>query len=131
MESINITGRCSCGAITYAVSAAPQLSVLCFCRNCLRAFGADGYPGMMVKAAHFHVTKGCASRFTRGSESGRSVTRCFCGVCGTSLWGETELGLVSVLAGTLDDPSVFKPNRAVFTAGAPHWARIPADLPAE
>ena len=52
----------------------------------------------------------------------------FCGRCGTNLWGYTELGLVSVAAGSLDDPEVFRPTRAAFRDEAPGWARIPDNL---
>ncbi|MCP5055658.1 MAG: hypothetical protein GY937_02915 [bacterium] len=35
---------------------------------------------------------------------------------------------IGIPAGSLDDPDVFKPTKAVFVADAPSWARIPEGL---
>ncbi len=123
-----ICGGCLCGAVRYRVTGTPVLSLFCFCRDCLAAGGADGYPGMMVRTEAFEHTGGSTTTHRRSAASGRSVTRHFCPQCGSNLWGVTELGLVSVAAGTLDDPDVFVPTKAVFTEDAPGWARIPAHL---
>ena len=124
-------GGCCCGNIRYRASGEPVFSVICFCRDCLSAFGCDGYPGMMVRNENFQVLKGTPSTFSRSASSGRTVERNFCSDCGTNLWGQTELGMVSIVAGSLDDPSVFKPTKAVFTSQAPTWARIPTELELE
>ena len=125
---MEITGGCVCGAVRYRVDAEPQLNVLCFCRDCLSSFGCDGYPGMMVANQNFTVVQGETACYSRSANSGRQVTRHFCATCGTNVWGETELDMVSVVAGTLDDPSIFVPEKAVFTEQAPSWARIPKQL---
>ena len=52
----------------------------------------------------------------------------FCAECGSNLFGVTEFGLISVAAGTLDDPEVFRPTATGFSADAPHWGRVPDDL---
>jgi len=130
MSEFSTMGGCVCGKIRYEISAAPVLSVLCFCDDCLRSFGCDGYPGMMIKEDNFSST-GNTKSYSRSSNSKRTVIRNFCPHCGTNVWGQTELGLVSVGAGTLDNPGLFKPDRAVFTSSAPDWARIPTDIPNE
>ncbi|MBJ38615.1 MAG: hypothetical protein CMD83_09155 [Gammaproteobacteria bacterium] len=52
----------------------------------------------------------------------------FCSRCGSNLWGATEVGLTSVAAGSLDDPELFQPDRAVFLHEAPTWARVPEGM---
>jgi hypothetical protein len=126
-----LLGGCLCGSVRYRVTSAPVLSLLCFCKDCRATAGTDGYAGMMIPDTAFEQLSGATTTHTRGSRSGRSVVRHFCTTCGSNLWGETELGLVSVAAGTLDDPDVFVPTRAVFLADAPSWARIPEGIERE
>ncbi len=79
----------------------------------------------------FVLEAGSSATFARTSASGRTVVRHFCGDCGTNVWGQTELGLVSMVAGSLEDPNQFEPTKAVFTSQAPSWARIPEHLERE
>ena len=122
------TGGCFCGAIRYEIEGPPQLQLLCYCKDCRATTGAVAYPGFMVKDEQFRVARGSSSTHTRRSKAGRNVVRHFCGQCGTNLWGQTEFGLVSVAAGTLDDVEAFEPTNKVFVADAPHWAPVPEAL---
>ncbi len=81
-----------------------------------------------MKDSDFRVLEGTPTIHEKTSKEGRVVKQSFCGICGSNLWGQTEFGLVSVAAGTLDDPNAFKPTKSVFVADAPHWARIPEEL---
>ena len=110
------------------ITGEPVLQLFCFCEDCRLLTGTEGWPGYMVNISDFQVSAGKPTIHERVSKEGRVVKQCFCDTCGSSLWGETEFGLVSVGAGTLDDPSVFKPTKKVFIADAPHWARIPEEL---
>lgn len=123
-----IEGGCFCGEIRYSISEDPQLQLFCFCEDCRRRSGTDGYAGYMVRNEAFTVLHGDPSVFEKTSAEGRKVRQRFCGKCGTNLWGETEFGLVSVSAGTLDDPNKFSPTKKVFLDQAPDWARIPDEL---
>jgi hypothetical protein len=120
-----------CRAIRYRVTGPPVLSLLCYCRDCLSTSGTDGYAGMMVNESDFEQLSGETATHTRSAESGRVVERHFCPTCGSNLWGATQLGLVSVAAGTLDDPNVFQPTRAAFLSHAPAWARVPDGIERE
>jgi len=129
--STEINGGCFCGAVRYRVSGPAELQLYCFCADCRAVTGTDGYAGYMVKDEHFMRTLGTPSRYRKLSSEGRAVVRNFCAECGSNLWGETELGITSIAAGTLDDPSVFKPSLNVFEEQAPPWARIPHQLHTE
>ena len=121
-------GGCFCGSVRYRVSGQPVLSLICFCRDCLAISGSGGYAGMMVNDDDFTHISGKTTVHIKVSKSGRSVQRHFCPNCGSNLWGQTELGLISVAAGSLDEPNDFRPTKAVFVADAPTWARIPEGL---
>ena len=123
-----LEGGCYCGRVRYRVSGEPVLSLICFCRDCLAFSGGDGYAGMMVREENFCLLDGAPSTHTKTARSGRNVVRHFCGDCGSNLWGHTELGLISVAAGTLDDPEAFRPLKVAFVDDAPSWARIPSGL---
>jgi hypothetical protein len=126
-----LEGGCWCRRVRYRVSGPPVLSLLCFCRDCLATSGTDGYAGMMVREDDFEKLSGETATHTRTSASGRNVERHFCSACGSNLWGATQLGLVSVAAGSLDDPNAFEPTKAVFVSQAPAWARIPDGIERE
>ncbi len=130
MTEASVSGGCLCGAVRYRINGDPVLQLLCFCRDCLVRGGTDGYAGYMVNTTDFEQTSGETAHYTTVAESGRSVDRHFCAKCGSNLWGLTQLGLTSVAAGSLDDPTIFTPSQAAFTEQAPPWARIPETLQA-
>jgi len=62
--------------------------------------------------------------------SGKPAVRNFCAECGSLLFGTPESApeLTTVYAGSLDDPALFRPREALFTAHRPDWARLAAQL---
>ena len=63
--------------------------------------------------------------------SGHRTVRHFCAVCGSSLFGlpEVEPDIVTIYAGALDDPSVFRPQLVIYTRSRPAWDAIAGNLP--
>ncbi|HKX35929.1 MAG TPA: GFA family protein, partial [Rhizorhapis sp.] len=59
--------------------------------------------------------------------SGNIAIRNFCAVCNSLVFGGDQHGM-HIYAGSLDEPSGFKPTIAVFTRDRPEWAPIPAGL---
>jgi len=123
-----ITGGCLCKNLRYEISAAPEFCLYCYCRDCQRSTGSDRFAGVMFAETAFAITNGESSSIQTNATSGRKVDRHFCPLCSTMIYGQTEIGLVSVCAGTLDDTSLFKPTMAVFTEDAPVHADIPTEL---
>jgi hypothetical protein len=60
-------------------------------------------------------------------DSGRYVLRQFCPNCGSSLMADVDAmpGVKVVLAGSLDEPAVFKPTMEIFCASAQPWMTGP------
>ena len=123
-------GGCYCGAIRYAVEGEPGFQGQCHCREC--QYVAGGMPALVmgVPEAGFAVTKGAAKGFTR-SDLESPVTREFCENCGTQLWtrAPTLPGMVLIKVGTLDDPSVFSPQMAIFTCDKQPFHQLPEGVP--
>ena len=134
---MSISGRCLCGSVHYRTEAAPILQFNCHCRDCQRSTGAGFAPIMFFIKADL-VVEGTLSHFDSLAASGNSLRRSFCPTCGAQVLGAPAAAstLISIRAGTLDDPSQFTPMADIFCAQAtpwscmnPHIAKFPEMLP--
>jgi hypothetical protein len=123
-----ITGGCLCGAVRYEADGEPLFAVLCHCRDCQRLSGTGHVPVMGMPRASFKET-GATRVFNAGGGSG-SALRHFCPVCGSLVFGESGLApdAISIYVGTFDDPSIFKPEMALFTAQRHAWDHVTGDF---
>lgn len=124
-----IVGGCLCGQLRYEARGEPQFAGYCFCADCRKASGSGFIPfmGYAADAVSFTgETRQAVSRAYRGGESVRN----FCPACGGLVFG----GIVGVdtshtiYAGSLDDPSLFKPQMAIFDRDRPDWVPMPPGL---
>lgn len=123
-------GGCACGKVRYRASAAPRYMGNCHCRDCQQATGAGFFPGVGVRADAFAVTAGEPKSFARRSDSGTAtIRRYFCGDCGSPVFLRNEAtGRFAVIyAGSLDDPSWFKPATDIYTTSAQPWTLMHED----
>ena len=106
---VAITGRCSCGAVRYVLTALPREVEVCHCADCCRAAGAHAVAWLLQPLGSVDFRRGTpASR-----ESSPGVTRVFCRGCGAQLcYRNEEADHVRVTLATLDDPSRFAPPPA-------------------
>ena len=123
------TGGCLCGQVRYEVRGAPIYAGLCYCGDCQKASGSAFVPFMGYAAADFEVTgqtRHVRSPAARGGEAVRNI----CPECGSLVFG----GIVGVheqhtiYAGSLDDPSAFRPTMAIFNRRRPAWSPLPEGL---
>jgi hypothetical protein len=123
------TGGCLCGALRYEAEGEPLYAGYCYCADCRKASGSAFIPFMGFPAAAVRFS-GQTRIFTSKAASGRDAVRNFCPVCGSLVFGG-EIGKVdafTIYAGSLDDPSCFRPTIAIFARDRPAWAVIPPDL---
>ncbi len=85
---------------------------------------------MGVKKSDFHLAGESAHYGKRGG-SGLRAIRHFCPTCGSLLFGTPEVApdLITIYAGSLDDPSVFEPELVQFTHDRAAWDQTAGDLP--
>ena len=120
---------CLCGALRYEAEGEPKASGHCYCADCRKASGSGFIPFMAFPATAVRFS-GETLKYASRAASGGDAVRNSCLVCGSLVFG----GIVgkdkmhTIYAGSLDDPSLFRPTVAVFTAGHPDWALIPAGL---
>ena len=85
---------------------------------------------LLVPKAALKLT-GTLKQYEVTGDSGNNVSRGFCPNCGSpilSLIGAMA-DFVALKAGSLDDPSKFKPMMQVYMKSAPPWAPVRDDLP--
>lgn len=130
-ENYFAKGQCLCGKVSYTISAAPRVMSQCHCDDCRKATGTGHASNAFFKESDVQI-KGETSHYVSVADSGSSITRYFCPVCGSPLFG-TLSGLKNVLAvavGTLNDSSWFKPSAIVYNKRKPQWDFMDESIPA-
>lgn len=123
-----IAGGCACGAIRYQTEADPIVMVNCHCRDCQHAVGT-AYAAVMVMPAAAVTLRGEPRYFRTVGESGKAVERGFCQICGSPVTVKLERfpDAIGILAGSLDDPKLYKPGMELFTTSAQPWDLMQPD----
>lgn len=122
-----IEGGCLCGQVRYRIHGEPLISGTCQCRSCRKASGAAIVPWIHLNSEIFSFTAGQPVDFA----SSPSVTRSFCGRCGTPLtyWTTSYGPAIDVTTCSLDDPEAFPPVGHVWTSHKLNWIRLVDGLP--
>lgn len=126
----SFTGGCICGAVRYECSAEPIMTGNCHCRDCQKASGGAFVSALAVRKNALKIT-GVVKYYDVKGDSGQTMSRGFCPNCGARLFGKPQaMPDVSVItAGSLDDPSWFRPGMDLYTSSAQPWAYMNPDLP--
>lgn len=124
-------GGCQCGAVRYELAGKPRIGVSCFCRDCQYVAGGGPTHALIVSRKDLTVLRGAPKTYWTEADSGRRVAREFCEVCGTPLFAHTEKNprRLAVKVGSLDDPSDFKPQVAIWMSSAQPWHELFVGLP--
>jgi hypothetical protein len=123
------TGGCLCGALRYEADGPPLYAGHCYCVDCRKASGSGFIPFMGFASTAIRFTGETRQSRCKSARGGEAV-RNFCSVCSSLVFGG-EVGRDdwhTVYAGSLDDPSLFHPQIAIFTKGRPAWAVLPEGL---
>jgi hypothetical protein len=127
--SETLTGGCLCEAVRYRCEAAPKLTVHCYCTDC-RKLSGTGHSTHTVFDEDAYVLTGEVTEYVKTADSGRSINRRFCPVCGSPVFHtRTGMeGLVVVRTSTLDTPEAVKPTRAIYVSRAVSWDPVDTSL---
>jgi hypothetical protein len=125
-ESQSFTGGCQCGAVRYALMAAPHHVSACHCRMCQKASGGPIMAFARVKKDQLRWTRGRPAAFRSSSLAERH----FCSACGTPLtYNFIDSGNISVTACSLDDPEAVRPVLQYSIDRTLSWFPTIGDLP--
>jgi hypothetical protein len=124
-----LSGGCACGSVRYECEAEPVFMLNCHCRDCQRANGS-AYAAIMAVPASSVQMRSAPRYYTVTGGSGAAVERGFCEVCGSQV--TIKIGrrpdVLGLQAGSLDDPSLYKPTKDLFTASAQPWDYMDPNL---
>jgi hypothetical protein len=123
---MTIKGSCLCGAVSYECEGAPKIAGNCHCRDCQKATGS-AYVAAMFFPESAVTVHGELKFFEHIGGSGQTLQRGFCPNCGSPILSKVNImpGLVGIRAGTLDDPSHYKPTADIYVSRAAPWDYLP------
>lgn len=124
------SGGCACGAIRYTSRSEPLYMGNCHCRDCQRATGTAYLAAVVVLESDFEL-EGDLRWYESPADKGHPMRRAFCGDCGSPVLiinGANDKVRV-LYAGSMDDPSWYKPVRDIYVASAQPWDLMHPDLP--
>ena len=124
-----LSGGCACGAVRYECSVDPVVMFNCHCRDCQRASGS-AYAAIVVVPKAAVEMRGEPRYHKIAGGSGNAIERGFCPTCGSHLADQLERlpNILALQAGSLDDPSTFRPKMDVFTSSAQPWDHMDPKL---
>src|ERR1700753_2966389 len=123
-----LTGGCQCGAVRFALKAAPIRVTLGHCRMCQKASGAPFASLADIEHMNFAWTKGKPATFKSSSIAERD----FCAACGTPLSFRRVGGpRIEIMTGAFDRPDRVVPTRQYGTESRLGWVVGIANLPSQ
>lgn len=114
-----LSGSCLCGDISYSADAEIKMVINCHCTDCQQATGS--VHGTMVFVEEDKVEmSGSAATFDHGADSGNTLTKIFCGKCGSQVAGKNSgrAGVMGIRAGTLDQKDLITPGANIYCESA-------------
>jgi hypothetical protein len=128
-RTTHLTGRCMCGAVTFAVSEPLLGALMCHCKRCQRRTGTAFSVSGLTAPGSFAVTRADddALRTYRPGDDGWSKS--FCSACGSQLFTThpENAELIAVRLGALDQDPGVRPGLHQFVDYAAPWAPVPDD----
>jgi hypothetical protein len=128
-ERKRYSGGCLCGALRYEAEGEPLYAGHCYCTDCQKASGSGFIPfmGFASRAVRF---SGATTPYISKAANGGDAVRNSCAICNSLVFGGRlgESEAFTIYAGSLDDPSSFHPQVAIFARSRPAWAVMPPGL---
>ena len=124
-----ITGRCLCGEVRFAVEGGMRSGNHCHCESCRRATSSPFTTWFTVDRAVLRWTGATPQSYA----SSPGVTRTFCPRCGTPMSYETaeRPDDIDLYAASLDDHTGFAPQYHSNWDERVTWVALADDLPRE
>jgi hypothetical protein len=128
----DMTASCACGAVSVHFAGKVLSMFMCSCEDCQRATGAGHSAIVLARPTDVAVT-GTVQNFARPANSGATLTRSFCPVCGTPLFAVSSrapdvlmlpVGLFGAAAAAW-----YAPNQLIFARSHRDWDLIDPALP--
>jgi len=118
-------GGCQCGHVRFEVTQEPYTAYVCHCTMCQRQSASAFAISVRMARSAFRLVSGELSGFQAQSDSGRIKLCRFCPRCGVRVYHQYDESdeVVTLKAGTLDDPSWIVPAGHIWFSSACAWVR--------
>ncbi|WWC90294.1 uncharacterized protein L201_005227 [Kwoniella dendrophila CBS 6074] len=121
MSENTITGSCNCEFIKITIPK-PESLVLCHCINCRKSGGSLTSANFPTNPKDMKVQGSELKQYQNKGTSGNSVTRNFCGNCGSPLWTAiSDPNTVFVKGGLFEPHSIPAPSAHLFAKNMEDW----------
>src|ERR1051325_1495893 len=123
---MEIKGGCICGGTRYVVKREASALVDCHCIDCRRSAGAPYVQWGSVPREDLVVIKGEPRKIAY-----QNRIRWFAACCGTHLFFEDseDSKTIDFTIASLDDPTPFAPQKAIFLEDKLPWVAIHESIP--
>lgn len=126
---VRARGSCLCGAVRYAIHGELRPVICCHCEQCRRSSG-HFVAATATRTSALVMERDEGLRWYQSSSHAR---RGFCQWCGSSLFWEptpqAPEARVSIMAGTLDNPTGLRTACHIFVSNAGDYYCVPDDTP--
>ena len=114
--TLNITGHCLCGSVSFECSAEPIFQGSCHCDDCRRSSGSL-YGSFVFVLVETVTISGQTHSYQHKSDRGSTMTKEFCPTCGSQMFSlNTHFPeRRGIRVGIIDDASWFKPDAYLYT----------------
>src|SRR5215471_12748081 len=129
--SPTLEGECACKRVRYRLGANPMFVHCCHCLNCQRQTGSAFVINILIENDHVQLLRDepVAVEVPRDDGSRQRIMRC--PGCQVALWSYyTRPQVAFVRAGTLDVPSLVRPDVNIYTRSKVPWVTLPPSVPA-
>lgn len=119
-------GQCRCSKAKFEVRGEPKFQLLCCCTDCQKMTGS-GHAALMIFSAENSQIPDDLGEFAYKADGGNIVTHHFCKSCGSPLFNTNSQykNAIYVLAGALENPDIFTPERVIYTDSKTKWDTLP------
>jgi hypothetical protein len=124
-----IAGGCLCGKVRYSANGDPAFVGVCHCTDCQK-FTGSAFSIIVGVPKQALTIQGDVATFEKTGDTGKTIARQFCPVCGSSIADEASAlpDIVMLGAGTLDDASWVKPAMQIFCDSAQPWVHLQGEM---
>jgi hypothetical protein len=127
----HLTGQCLCGEISFEADGDVPVMANCHCTACRHSTGSAYATLMFMKQDDIKIT-GTPKTFSYASDAGTTMTKHFCGTCGTPLLTQNSAreGMLGIRAGNINEHKEFAPKVNVYVSSKLNATVLEDDIPA-
>jgi hypothetical protein len=119
-------GGCACGAVRYEIEGEPMVMGDCQCITCQKKSGTGHGSYLTFPSRDKVKVTGKATLWDVAADSGNVKSHAFCPTCGSPVYLTFKAmpELFSVHAGSLDDPSRYRPQILTYAVRGHSWDHV-------